>query len=64
MDINALKNRFKMFALDVVRFAEQLPNKPSYRTVQGQIVRSGPSAAANYRAACRRKSTRDFIAKM
>ena len=29
-----------------------------------QIVRSGTSIAANYRAACRAKSTADFIAKM
>src|SRR6185437_16013277 len=29
-----------------------------------QIVRSGTSVAANYRAACRAKSTADFIAKM
>ena len=64
MEINALKNRFKICALEIVRFAEQLPEKPSYKMVRGQIIRSGPSSAANYRAACRRKSARDFIAKM
>lgn len=64
MQTDALKNRFKEFALSIVRFAEDLPDRSSYRTVCGQIIRSGPSSAANYRAACRRKSTRDFISKM
>lgn len=63
MEINALKNRFKEFALTIVHFAE-LPERSAYRTVSGQIIRSGTSSAANYRAACRRKSTKDFIAKM
>ncbi len=64
MEIDALKNRFKQFALTIVRFAEELPEKPAYRTISGQIIRSSTSSAANYRAACRRKSTPDFIAKM
>ena len=34
------------------------------RALASQIVRSGTSIAANYRAACRAKSTADFIAKM
>ncbi|MEO6758784.1 MAG: four helix bundle protein [Saprospiraceae bacterium] len=64
METSALKNRFKVFALAIVRFAEALPDGISYRTIKGQIIRSGTSSAANYRAACRRKSTPDFIAKM
>ncbi len=47
-----------------MQFAEGLPDTPVYKTIKGQIIRSGTSAAANYRAACRRKSTKDFIAKM
>jgi len=34
------------------------------RALAAQIVRSGTSVAANYRAACRAKSIADFIAKM
>src|SRR2546421_8387722 len=34
------------------------------RTLTSQIVRSGTSVAANYRAACRAKSSADFVAKM
>jgi four helix bundle protein len=32
--------------------------------VKNQIVRCGPSSAANYRAACSAKSTADYIPKM
>ena len=64
MEIDVLKNRYKQFSLTIVRFAEELPDRLAYRTVSGQIIRSGTSSAANYRAACRRKSARDFIAKM
>ena len=59
-----LKERFKKFALEVVLFAETRPDLPRYRTVQFQIIKSSTSSAANYRAACRRKSTKDFIAKL
>ncbi|MBK8968111.1 MAG: four helix bundle protein [Lewinellaceae bacterium] len=64
MDHEKLKNRFKAFALSIVQFAEQLPENVVYKTIKGQMIRSGTSSAANYRAACRRKSGKDFIAKM
>jgi len=41
-----------------------LPNKPSGRTIAGQIARSGTSVAANYRAALRGKSRADFVNKI
>ncbi|GAB2606352.1 four helix bundle protein [Spirosoma areae] len=59
-----LQDRLKLFAIDIVRFAESLPESLGFRTVRNQIVRSGPSAAANYRAACRGKSTADFKHKL
>ena len=64
MDKKELQERLKRFAIDIVKLAEALPEKPGFRTVRNQIVRSGPSSAANYRAACRAKSTADFISKM
>jgi four helix bundle protein len=39
-------------------------NDRASRAPASQIVRSGTSVAANYRAACRAKSSADFIAKM
>jgi len=43
---------------------ETLPNTFLARHIGGQLIRSGTSVPANYRAACRAKSTADFIAKM
>ena len=34
------------------------------RILGHQLIRSGPSVAANYRAVCRSKSQADFISKM
>ena len=60
-----LKSRFKVFALDVVQFAHQLPERPkAYGIIEGQVIRSSTSAASNYRAACRGRSIPDFIAKL
>ncbi len=64
MEKKELQERLKKFAIAIVKFAEALPEKPGFRTVRNQIVRSGPSTAANYRAACRAKSTADYISKM
>lgn len=59
-----LKARTFDFSLRVMRLAESLPNTKSGRTVANQIIRSGTSVGANYRAAKRAKSTKDFISKM
>ncbi|MCC6726496.1 MAG: four helix bundle protein [Saprospiraceae bacterium] len=59
-----LQERLKRFAISIVKFGESLPKTAGFRTVKDQIVRCGPSCAANYRAACRPKSTPDFISKL
>ena len=64
MDKRELQERLKRFAISIVKFAEGLPDTPGFRTIKNQMVRSGSSSAANYRAACRAKSTADFISKM
>ena len=64
MNKKELEDRLKTFAIAIVRFAESLPETLGLRTVKNQIVRSGTSSAANYRAACRVKSTADYIHKM
>jgi four helix bundle protein len=64
MNKKELQDRLKTFAIAIVKFAETLPDTPGLRTVKNQIVRSGSSSAANYRAACRAKSTADYISKM
>ena len=59
-----LKKRTKAFALRILKLVDALPKTTAGRALASQIVRSGTSVAANYRAACRAKSTANFIAKM
>jgi four helix bundle protein len=59
-----LKQRTKEFALRVIRLTEALPKGRTADVIGRQLLRSGTSVAANYRAACRAKSTADFISKM
>jgi four helix bundle protein len=48
----------------VIKFCETLPKDDASKTLGPQLLRSGCSTAANYRAACRSKSKADFISKM
>ena len=64
MNRDELQSRTKRFALRIMKLADALPNTVSGRVVAGQIVRSGTSVGANYRAACRAKSKADFINKI
>jgi four helix bundle protein len=59
-----LIKRFKIWAVDVVLFTRKFPNEPDLRAIRNQGVRCVPSVAANYRAACRGKSTAKFINKL
>ena len=63
MNAQELKDRTKQFALRVMRLVDALPNTPKGRAIAGQLVRSGTSVAANYRA-CRGRSHAEFISKM
>ena len=59
-----LKQRTKQFALRVIRLVESLPRNRTAEVIGRQLLRSGTSVGANYRAACRAKSRADFISKM
>jgi four helix bundle protein len=59
-----LKLRTRKFALAVIMLVEKLPRDQTLTIIGKQILRSGTSVGANYRAACRAKSVKDFIAKM
>jgi four helix bundle protein len=59
-----LQLRTKQFALDVISFCERLPKDETSRILSRQLLRSGTSVGANYRAACRAKSKPAFISKM
>ena len=64
MNHENLKQRTKRFALDVIKLTGELPHDLASDVLGRQLLRSGTSVGANYRAACRAKSTADFISKM
>ena len=59
-----MRQRTKRFALEIVKLEAQIPDTRSGRTIANQIIRSGTSVGANYRAVCRAKSDRDFLNKI
>lgn len=59
-----LRTRTKDFALRIIRLYQKLPKTGEAQVIGKQILRSGTSVGAQYREACRAKSTRDFISKM
>jgi four helix bundle protein len=59
-----LQTRTKQFALEIIRFCESLPKDETSRILSRQLIRSGTSVGANYRAACRAKSKPAFISKI
>ena len=64
MDKEVLKARTKKFALEIIKIVDLLPDTKAGRIIGNQLVRSGTSVAANYRAACRSRSNADFISKI
>jgi hypothetical protein len=64
MDKIELKRRTQRFAIDVIKFCETLPFKPSLNVLSNQLLRCSTSVGANYRSACRGKSAADFINKI
>ena len=59
-----LLQRTKQFALQIFKLVGALPQTIHGRAVAAQLIRSGTSVAANYRAACRARSKPEFIAKL
>ncbi len=64
MDENLFKQRTKQLALRIIKAVESLPKNRTADVLGRQLIRSGTSIGANYRAACRGKSTADVIAKL
>ncbi len=59
-----MRSRTKEFALRVVKLFQALPRSEEARILGRQVLRSGTSAAANYRAACRARSRTEFTSKI
>jgi four helix bundle protein len=59
-----LKIRTRKFAVSVLNFVDELPNKRSANIIGNQLGRCASSVAANYRAACRARSHDEFISRI
>ncbi|MEI9866167.1 MAG: four helix bundle protein [Limisphaerales bacterium] len=65
MNPTELKVRTKTFALRIIKLTRAIPKSDDAgRAIAKQIVRSGTSVAASYRASCRARSQAEFIAKI
>jgi four helix bundle protein len=64
MDEETFKTRTKKLAVAIIHQIEKLPRSPAADVIGKQLIRSGTSIGANYRAACRAKSTADMINKL
>ncbi len=64
MNEELFKRRTKKVALDVISLVESLPVNRTANVIGRQLLRSGTSVGANYRAACRGKSKADVIYKL
>jgi four helix bundle protein len=60
----ALKERTFRFAVEVMRLCRGFNSSWDADHVRSQLFRAGTSVAANYHAACRARSRREFIAKL
>lgn len=59
-----LKIRTKKYAIDCWSLCNRFPISREYNAFSNQLIRCSSSVGANYRAACRAKSTADFINKL
>ncbi len=59
-----IKSRTKRFAIDCWRLCSKFPISREFNAYCNQLIRCSSSVGANYRAACRAKSTADFINKL
>ncbi|MFB8787906.1 MAG: four helix bundle protein [Potamolinea sp.] len=64
MNEEGFKQRTKQLALRIIRLVQALPQTVTAQVIGKQILRSGTSVGANYRAACRAKSTADILHKL
>jgi four helix bundle protein len=59
-----LLSRTRAFSLRFLKLVDHLPRTISGKAIGNQLVRSGTSVGANYRAACRSRSRAEFAAKL
>jgi four helix bundle protein len=60
----ALQARTHFFFVRVIKLCQSVPDSPAGRSICNQLLDSAGSADSNYRAACKARSKKEFIAKM
>jgi four helix bundle protein len=64
MTTEKMRARTKQFTLRVMKVVSALPDNTQGRIISHQLMKSGSSVGANYRAVCRARTRRDFINKL
>src|SRR5688572_14116997 len=64
MNPEQLRARTKQFTLRVMNVVAALPDNAQGRVIAHQLMKSGSSVGANYRAVCRSRTRKDFINKL
>ncbi len=62
--IEMMKKRTKAFAVDIIKFCDSLKPSKASSVIVYQLVKSATSTGANYRAACRARSKKEFFSKL
>jgi len=62
--IEKMKKRTKQLAVDVINFCNTLKVNKASSVITYQLVKSATSVGANYRAACRARSQKEFFSKV
>jgi four helix bundle protein len=64
MDSQELRARVKRFAIRVVKYVQTLPPTAATQEIGKQLLRAGTGVSANYHAAGRARSRKEFIARL
>lgn len=59
-----IRDRLRVFGLKILDLSDMLPDSTKGKVVNYQITKSGTSMYANYRAALRGRSKREFFSKL
>lgn len=62
--IRMMKSRTKKFAVDIIKFCDSLKVGQASSVITYQLVKSATSTGANYRAACKARSQKEFFSKI
>jgi len=64
MGFEHLIKRSDQFALDCIDLCKRLPKTTLGKHINGQLIRSSTSVAANYRASCKAYTKKSFLSKL